>query len=180
MSEQIRKEFEAKFPMPDYVYWANKAKVYVPTDWGSRTDEELCMRYNCRLDGFQAAYVSQQAEIDRLTAELAEAHQVERSFSEQLRHLDEVCAKFEAELDGVRKDAERYRWLKEEFTLSSETRTWDEFIGHDKDGNKVYRGMDESFHIFTLKDSWRFGETRSDGGLPLFDALIDAAMGGSK
>ena len=80
--EQVRREFEAKFPMP-----ANDGVKFNGTDYWLDSlhsgDQVIFETFYAKWAAYQAAHQSRQAEIDRLTAELAEC----------------------------KKDSERYRWL---------------------------------------------------------------------
>jgi len=80
------------------------------------------------------------------------------------------------ERDDLKLDAQRYRWLRDQFKLSSEKREWDEFAGENKRGQKVYDTVTECWHTFQLQDDWRFSEHRKDETIPTFDALLDAAI----
>lgn len=81
----------------------------------------------------------------------------------------------QAELAACREDAERYRWLREQFELLTEESFRDEFVRHAKDGD-VYKTIRDRWCLYQLKDDWRFGENIiGDDDPKSFDSVIDAA-----
>jgi hypothetical protein len=85
----------------------------------------------------------------------------------------------EQQLAALQADAERYRWLRDQFELRIEESIIPREVS--SKGNRVtYEHVRNRWCIWELQEDWRFGQTVEGDGEPLsFDAAIDAARAGT-
>ncbi len=121
------------------------------------------------LQSAKAALVEKEGELARAVSR--KAH-YKRFYLEAADRAERA----EAELAAVRADAERYRWLREQFKLEQETRTWEEPLWT-SNKRSTYERRQETWYHYELQDAWRFGTTLQDGPpAPTFDSMLDAAQ----
>jgi hypothetical protein len=78
-----------------------------------------------------------------------------------------------AETDKL--DAERYRWLRENFDVHREVRTGEKFAGVNARGQFCYERETDTWYEYSIKDGWRLaGIVAGDAPAPPLDAVIDA------
>jgi hypothetical protein len=79
-------------------------------------------------------------------------------------------------LRELERDAERYRWLRDQFKQEEETREWDEHVSTNKRGQKIFETKSEVYFSYTLQEDWRFGGTvATSAETKSFDEVVDAA-----